>query len=538
MRAPCSAIVCAALASSVVAAPQVGDGERPWGASAPVLDPIGANFLIGALSPAATPSPFGRKTAVAYDPVSQRYLVVWDCAFHSAENGCHTGKVVLAADGSPVSGVIHGAFGYDGDPDATVAGTATSWFVLVTIGGDIVDVNTKVHRIEVQGGFGGVFATVQSGAPLSDHRDPDVGGGFGADDVIVVFDELGGVIRAEEFDLISMRTTKDVVVSGFNSDRPAIASLGGAFGRYLITWDIDGGARIEGMVVSRDLEILVPTFTIATGPLVARADVDGDGSRWVVAYERSTGGGLPDVVCRSVAYSASTGTVSLSDEVVVAGDPGVAESAPAVAGGDESFLVGYLRDFGGGDFDVWVKSVHAHLCVVCEGDFQLSTSADPEQGIGIATRNPGPGASGEALITWISDGVERPVRGRLYRADDGLVTRLAGGCSGGGEASATCAAVGQGAFSLRTQSAAPSTAGALLLGGSVISVPCGLCTLVTNPLVTVPASTDASGTAQVDIQITDPALAGVQLVAQWVLAANGGCASVLSLSNGLQVTIQ
>ena len=90
-------------------------------------------------------------------------------------------------------------------------------------------------------------------------------------------------------------------------------------------------------------------------------------------------------------------------------------------------------------------------------------------------------------------------------------------------------------------SAVGATAGApgvLLLGGTIGNLPCGPCGIVPVPLASVPVVADGVGTAEVGFDLLDPALVGGRLIAQFTIAAPGGCGAILSFSNGLDITIE
>lgn len=201
-------------------------------------------------------------------------------------------------------------------------------------------------------------------------------------------------------------------------------------------------------------------------------------------------------------------------------------SASSLASVDNSYLAG---DGNG------IRSVDASTCTPCEG--QMTAGSDPV----IAGRTTNGAPAGQALVAF---GMASGVIGvRAFRADHGLLSGLGGSC-GGGRALASCARAGNLHFTLGLRSSTPLTPAWLLLGAAKTLFPCGPCTLVVNPegALLIPAgNTDTTGRAEVVVPLPPmPALVGVKLIEQWLVAAgSGGCAPYgLAFSNGMEVEIQ
>ena len=93
---------------------------------------------------------------------------------------------------------------------------------------------------------------------------------------------------------------------------------------------------------------------------------------------------------------------------------------------------------------------------------------------------------------------------------------------------------------MRVQHAAPSASGGLLLGSAAVNWPCGPCTLVPDPVASLPTALDASGNGQVTFALhNNPGLRGQSFLAQWLVIAPGGCSALgWSFSNAVDVTIE
>lgn len=499
------------------------------GAAFPLLiDPlIGSNFLVHSVSP---PQYGGtRTTAVAWDGASQQYLAL----FSDPDDFGVFGRR-MDAQGSTVGPLIWApkpAY-YATAPKVAQVDGPYPWVVTV-ISYQCFTPSTGVGVIAADGTSpspGGQFAFA-----WTDHGSNDVGGGPGGTDaVIIAHNSSSRRLQLAQFDAATQTVLQTSILSTNTSDNSvAISSTGGDTDRYLVTWQrgySGSGTSVMGAVVDRDLNVLVAPFVIAPGGAFA-PDVDGDGTNWVVAYYQ---GG--DIHCRSVTYDEVGGTAIVGAGVTVAGTERT-ETNPTVAWMGESCLIGYRRQFNGTDWDVWVVTVRTDDCTVCESRMQVTTARALDTGLSLASQTLVDGGN-EALIAWAEEAPELPeIRARRFRADDGQVVNLGGGCDGGGSASATCAHV-PGNFGSRTQFAEPSSSGLLIIGATTMNFPCGPCTLVPRAIATVPVTTDGLGEAKVDFPLSEPALIGGSLITQWMIIRPGGCFGSLAFSDALQITIE
>ncbi|MEM7205392.1 MAG: hypothetical protein AAF628_34370 [Planctomycetota bacterium] len=393
---------------------------------------------------------------------------------------------------------------------------------------------------------------------VTDVLSVDVGGEAGAayTGALVVVDvdaTFGDVIRVYDVDTERLRSVAslDLTTAATSDFDPKLPASGGQAGRYLVTWrryNPATGSDIYGAIVDRDLRVLVAELPIASTVAQERdAEVDGDGVHWVVAYVTSNPpiSGATDVVCRTVTYNATTGTAHVGAQRRVAAQPGVNESEPAVAWLGESFLVGFGRQSSRGDWDVFASSVDAIGCGPCEGEFLIAAEPQSESAIQLASHRSSGGVGDEAVALWWQyqgPYLTAPLTSaRPFRAADGAVRELGGGCGTGGHAVASCAAVGATTFGLGLRQAAPLAPAWLVLGATAAPFPCGRCALVPAPLIAVPFSTDERGDASFVAALSEPSLVGQSLFTQWLVAATapGGCPSArMSLSNALDVTVE
>jgi hypothetical protein len=303
----------------------------------------------------------------------------------------------------------------------------------------------------------------------------------------------------------------------------------------------------------------VPRFPIAAaGSDEDLPDVDGDGTHWMVAWQRTNATGDHDIVCRTVVYDPVSGTAALGAERVVEGDAGQDELEPAVAWMGESYLIGFVEQFAGADWDVFVRSVESIACQDCEGESLVFNPSTTEDAVAVASQRSGGADDDEALVAWItttdepstqygSPYLEAFAEQRLFRADDGQVVDLGGGCGAGGSASATCASTKERArFGLRLEGAAPGARAFLALGIAPLGGGCGPCRLATDPFALLPLRTDGVGAASISLPLPPSvSLPGTKFMAQWLVDAPNGCSALdakaaflYSLSNALEITAQ
>lgn len=496
---------------------------------------------------------------VAYNKTIDRYLSAW-VSQYSIETDALYGRVVRS------NGTFQGgefvidpgpAFTWAYEPHIASVQTGRASFVVASIGGGTFGTYPLLNSVTAQGGASAGHFVVN----ISDRfSSVDVGGEATAvDDKVVVVTHNITKAKIQAIQVDADRTfpgagsytgwrasEKTVDLASGSLGEVAISSSGGQPGRYLITWSATtaGNAGIYGAIVDRDLRVLVSNFPIAqTSAQESDAEVDGDGTNWVVAYESKVGNLDSDIVCRGVTYDSRSGTAYVSGAVVVEGDNGEEERDPTVRWTGESYHIGFAERVGsvGSAYDLYSKSVEFLGCAPCEGEavVALGLTLGPwwaDEDIRIAA---GPGRDG-GLIVWseYDSSARNPnVFASMFQTSDGTVFDLGGGCGDGGTASATCAALGAPALGMRLQHAAATTSGWLVLGVKRLNFACGPCNLVPNPVATVPIVTDARGNAQVSLQLgSNPSLRGLSLLAQWLVAAPGGC--IMPFSNGLEVTIE
>lgn len=281
-------------------------------------------------------------------------------------------------------------------------------------------------------------------------------------------------------------------------------------------------------------------FTIYDAIDSTRPAVDGDGTSWLVAFQRREAGASSahDIVAQPVRFDPVLGTAYLPRaEVPVEQDAGDNEVRPAVAWLGGSALVLWQEEIVGTDF-VRAKTVDPYSCSLCEAEYAIAPNHSPHQAAVASERGAGVDGANGALQVYVQNGT---VHGQLFTAKDGNVIDLGGGCGQGGTADATCSIVGNSDFRLRLlHTHAHANAFAFVCAGRYDVQVTASCTLIPDgPTgVVLTRSTLLHGNATANVSISaDPALTGTNFYTQWVMT--GGDEFIdLDFSNALQIRIR
>jgi len=287
-----------------------------------------------------------------------------------------------------------------------------------------------------------------------------------------------------------------------------------------MVWDFEG--QIHGAVLDRNLDVLDQGPIRVSAEAKAYPAADGDGNQWLVAYATLAG-----LKCVPVFWDEADGMAWVGSETVLLQG---AAGAPSVGWMGESYVVS-----SGGVLPASfaAHSVDPFTCLPCERSFPITASIKM-----IATQKSGDPTAGDLAFLVDDLGIVQ-----RYRADDGITTDLGGGCGGGGWSAASCAIVGNAAFTLRLREAQRGVPAFLALGlpQPQLGYVCGPCTLVPNPLVVVGVGlTDsAHGNAELGLPLANtPSLIGATFLMQWLTVAGTTCPLGLQFSNALQVQLQ
>ena len=354
----------------------------------------------------------------------------------------------------------------------------------------------------------------------------------------------------------AMTVIRNVTLSSGIAE-PHGPSHGGAAGHYLIVWHQGSGAatEIRGAVIDANLSVLQSSFSIApAGNWRHDAFVDGDGDRWVVSFEKGVLNN--QLACRTVTWNETMGAAVVGPEVTVLTTPNRVD-LDGVAWGGDSYVLAYRRVFGSQNsvplYNAFIGSIDPFSCLDCEGEIlvepQVATTS--HESVAFATEHSGsPGGGTHGLAVWQTVGnpgiwwlTGRWTYASRFRALDGIVNDLGGGCGQGGQALGSCAIAGNPAFDHRLQNATPNVPALLLLGSRTLGFPCGPCSLVADPTTAYPVAsvTDSYGSAEIRTPIPpSAALIGASLVDQWLTLAPQPTCNLFSVdfSNAIRITIE
>lgn len=564
--------------TAIDAAGRTGAGELAFGAGQLSLV-VPAGFLDGAELPllvdplistaGVTATTDHRAPDVAYDATTDTYFATWQRWYSSTDSdiwaqrldatGAPTGGVYSLEISIPRSGVLP-CVGNVADSDRFLVcwqeqDPVTGW--------DIV--------CRAVGAFGGAASgavTLASG--FNDEEWPDVNSAIVGDDLIVVWEEENTGVRGRS---VQVGPTGNPIggatfLYSANPDdsRPAISDSTDSIGDHLIVWQrwfttpAPGDHDLFGQRVNRFGVALGSTIYVdgLIGPDEHEPAVDGDGNRWLVAYERDPVWASLDGAVYCVAVFASGGQLFVENPATYLDDvPGVDEGAPTVAFTGEEHVVAYTsRSFVDTDLTIRVRTVDP-WCGDCN-DFAAIEGPHVTIGtpLGIASKFSGGvpvSSSREAVVvfsthaSFVSGGQIESAR---WDAEVGGKVIIGTSCSGS-QAIAPCPIVGNATFTHRLIGSDPSVSSWLLLGQDPGPFVCGgggpgSCYLALDPftaLIVSAGSTDAFGRAEVTTPLPDAAaLVGLTFREQWATlptAGGGVCPDLgVNLSQALEVTLE
>ncbi len=464
---------------------------------------------------------------VAYDATNDVYLVVFEQRFSSGDVDVLGRR--LRRNGQLLGGTFPISAGAGAQIRPRVASVAyRDRFLVVWQASDTPFGPFRVYGRAVDASNGSTASNrISMSNPSDDARNPDVGGNRSAlhDECAVVWENY----RTGRIEVAALR----MPVSG-SPILPATGALSSPGSSWL-----DGEPRIsEGTGNSRAWCVAWSRYNVLAEHVFARRvdinatgigsevdlgggrhpDVDGDGDRYVVAYDVYSGSSQRDVRCRplrvsngSLALAGSSGAVATSADD---------ESAPAIGYVAGKFLIVWTGDSGG-----FVSSIYGRAydpsCSECGLLFRLDggTPAHDRDAAVASTWAAGENAD-EAMILAGEHEAGPPFRAQVwaqrYEAfHGGSITQVRPGCGSGTHAITQPLAIGNPDFEfvLSTQASA-----ALFTAAFVPPTPltCGSCRVMSRFDVSL-AVTPFLGVARLPLPIPClPMLAGHSIDFQWI----------------------
>ncbi|MEM7200133.1 MAG: hypothetical protein AAF628_07700 [Planctomycetota bacterium] len=378
----------------------------------------------------------------------------------------------------------------------------------------------------------------------------DLGGESTAldDDLVVAWSREGlgtRTILATEMEIVPGQTAtklKEKVLGTADLDSYVAISKGnGQPGRHMVVWT--EGGELMAAILDRQHVIL---DSGRLGHVGHNADVDGDGTKWMVAYRNGSG----DLACLPVFWDSTEQVAYVGQERVLGGallpNPSYwslifapPQPIASVVWAGDSYLVSYLD----ANDNSTVASIDPFDCSDCEGSFVTFARASPRTGF--EERATVPVATPHAdLVSPLSDRAIVVADGtsfRFFGIEDGLNTNLGGGCGRGGYTAGSCARVGNAGFTLRLRDSRRSANAVALLGATSGMAGCGSCQFRVSLLgsVWIPALADPLGNVALPLPIPDnPALLGQALFAQWAVDRGSSCGGSFDLSDATAIVLQ
>ncbi len=521
-----------------------------------VLDPLVGTFFTVAGSQASDPD-------VAWDETNDAYLVVWEQVFSSLDIDVRGQQ--FGVSGNLIGNLINLTFesGNEINPAVANSDLANRFFVVYQDGASPFGPWNIRGRSVTAGANPALTSILDISTPGGTNEvTPDIGGDSTLvdDKVVVVWADDNGNIVGTSVDVSSSTVAFPTVLRFGQSTNPAISKSGGADGRYVVVWERDYtiDLDVESAMVDRNMTVLDALASVGSfaGIDELRPDVDGDGTEFVVAYQRqeTLDPNRYDIYCRRVVWDGSN-LSGIGATRNVSSNAGVDDTEPAVGFLGLKYVVAWVH--GTAFFtDIQMVEYDAENCTACGVPETSLGGANPlDFGPEVATRHQGrasndPVAADQGLIVWtdmtVGPGtIDSGVVGRRYEAfTGGAVTNLGGACGNGGVNGFNGpVALGNSQLEL-TLSGAASTNVHIGIQFSNAVIPCGPCTINADGGY-YPVTASPSGSASFAVAIPcDLSIQGVSLYTQWatVLSGQNPCGLIpavaeLSFSNRLRAVI-
>ncbi len=493
---------------------------------------------------------------IAYDARTNSYLAVWNRRLSLTRSEVRA--QLLAADGRLLGSLIPVETGAVVARNPVVANVAASDRFMVVwqqAAGPFGPWNVYGRAVETSGAQS---ARIQITGAASSDIDPDLGGSSNpaSRTIPLVWHRVGEGIRGVHILVPSIGNPQQgpsaVVIGNGDVHRPRISQSGGSPGVYAVAWEnapTSGATRVEvAMVTNAAARLAGPTIVSNTGFTSERPAVDGDGTDFMIVYERTVSSSDRDVYCRMLRYDGRSLTVRTSARRIGAslGD----QMTPDVGWLGPKYLVAWADNANRGGFldhDLHLLSLSPD-CEVCGQEYvvrRLSTAYDHDPAI--ATQRSTGSSGTEAMVTFsaIDSGLVRTsVRTQRFDAfgTGGSSSAVGSGCGNGG----TMHFDGPLAFGnvdLRVELRGAdlgATAAALFLGLGGRSFPCGSCVIV-DPAIALPVAVN-NGTANSPLPLSCSLLRsgpGISADLQWLTLGGTGsdCPIAASLATSNRIRI-
>ncbi|TAJ08167.1 MAG: hypothetical protein EPO68_15750 [Planctomycetota bacterium] len=533
------------------------------------LDPLlGGNQMVSDGSDSSDPD-------IAYDLTTDAYLVAWERQWSSMDFDVYAQRVASAGGLiGPMILLELGASTVSLSPTVANNNGANRFLVAWQQGPSVLGLHDIVCRA-VNASDGAMSSLVTIASDPADEIDADAGGEsrVGFSNVQVVWNQRWAGIRGAAVSVPSsgdpsVAANYAVPCSVPHSDgvdgKPSISKSGGGTGRYVIVWQhlfpwyFGGDHDIIGIVVDSNGMVAAATeflLSTDTGPDEEDADVDGDGSDFVVVYERRPAPGLGeyDVHCFRV-HIDGVGPSTVGPEVVVEAGVNDAEVDPAIvlvggSSGITKYAVAWADHVSALDYDVYYRELDPADCLACGTTKTFGTGTTSYDGnVELASQRSGGGTGDRGMgafeATNVAPGFVGSIQTQKFTMESagGSVVNLGGGCAGGGFAAVSgAAAIGNKTFAITLSGASPAAAVAVLnLSFAATWMPCGSCNAPL-PGITY-TKIPVGGSASLTLPIPcDVSAIGVVANVDWIvgLVPSSPCPAFANIANSnvLRLTV-
>ena len=482
---------------------------------------------------------------LAFDASYQRYLVVWSREFalnQTLIRGC-----LVNASGTPVSNLLLVRDAPIGQPviclRPSVGNVAmrdrffVAWQESSSFGSAAVIGGVAVNAID--GSVSGVM-TVAAPPGLSAIA-PRVAGENGSDDdALVVWIEVGSGVRGATVALgangvpaVDSLTNIATTAGVHTGTRVMISRSQDSASRYVVAWN--EGPQLRACAYDRNLQNpsnLLATNLLPSGHVWWGIDLDGDGSRFVVAWSQQPFGML-NIDTFALPLQLTGNTLALAGPIrTLENATNIQTAEPRVAFLGNKFTLAWTRFQG---IDYTVEGIEVGFeCADCGTPWTVPATNNEQLGVALATRRAGGGTSEFGLCCYSDIVAQPPALGRIsavpFRASGaGIAPTAAGaGCGTAGTISVAGGpfVLGNPNFRIVLNNAPASglTFVNLAVGANPPLLQCGVCSVLAGGVITYVQGTGGS----VEYPLAVPCQAGLlgfTMQAQWLVlgAPNSPC---------------
>ncbi len=310
--------------------------------------------------------------AVAYDPLNDRYLVVWSYDFHGDGTDWDLyGRLIPwnGPDGGLTEFPIESSSRTQDSPEVAFALAQQEFMVVWNNSGGSAPIDIDGARIQLNGSLVSGVVPVASGT--FDRTNPDIAYNLDRNEYLVTYDDSGA-------DILATRLAGNGVILGGGEfgiatwadpeSRPSVAACGGGTDRYFVAWQSQISATrndVYGRFVSGDgVPDGAPLHFPPTGLDEQEPEATcGSGSAeflvvWEAQYSNTTG---PFGVHGSRVLPNGALSPEFFVRPIWAGETGLA-TMPAAVGGEQGYLVVWEHDRQGTSYqDIHGKMVWGPL---------------------------------------------------------------------------------------------------------------------------------------------------------------------------------